>query len=188
VKVRRNTAWVMALFRFAVDRNVIAVDLIAIADRAQPHLAGVNGRLDVGHVRQPVLDTGGEDDPPGDAAALAVTHAEALDMRLDVLDLAVLQACAVASGLFAQPGQQVVAADARWKARVVARPRYPRGAAAAGIDHQTAASEARQVQRGGEAGGTAADDQAVGHGGLRVRLLEGHGVGRWRVVASRRGA
>ncbi|KJS26189.1 MAG: hypothetical protein VR76_10900, partial [Pseudomonas sp. BRH_c35] len=104
---------------------------------------------------------------------------------LDVLDVALFEAGAIAAGLFAQPCQQVVAVDARRKARVVARARNPRSPARAGVHHHAAASEARQVQCRGEARGAAADDQAVDHDGLRVGLCGRHCIGRWRGVASR---
>ena len=88
------------VFCLAVDGDIVPVDLVAVADRTQPHLALTDGLLDIRHVRQGVLDPGGEDDPSGHAGGIAIAHAEAVGMGLDVLDPALFEPRAIAPGLF----------------------------------------------------------------------------------------
>ena len=143
--------------------DLLVGDLIAVADRAiadQPARQRLVVQLLV-HRRAAVGDAGGEQH----GARLAEPEPQVAQKPLVVRSSRVTNSCSIGAPyllrLLAHPPDQFLARDPVGKAGMVARARDPRGAALAAIDHQDVEMEAREIDRGGQPGGAAADDQAV---------------------------
>jgi hypothetical protein len=147
----------------AEDADRLLGDLEAVAHRAEAEESPgeeIAPALDVGHV---VDDAGGEDHAAR-GRRLAVRgggHEQPIVALAQIDDLAVLDLDAVADRVRLEPAEDLVALDAVWEAREVVALGDQRGSARARIDDLGAAAEAREIDRGGEPRGPAADDQAI---------------------------
>src|SRR5438309_10006509 len=139
--------------------------LIAVADRAvadEPARKRVVVQLLV-YRRAAVGDACREQDRAGALASRAPSGGEdaGLLVTLELGDVLVLDLRSIFARLLPHSPEQFLALDPVRIAGVIARAGNPRSAALAAVDHQDVEAEAREIDRGSQAGGAAADDQAV---------------------------
>src|SRR5262245_22765336 len=146
----------------AEDADAPVHRLVAVADRAEPHSAGIDALAEALDRRRMVDQPGGQEHVARADLHVAAARDERVVVARQRRNLAVLHHGAIERGLLAQAAQQRGPADAL-EAGIVVALGDQRGAARAGIDNTRGAAEARQVDRGGEAGGPAANDETIEH-------------------------
>src|SRR5690606_18912485 len=149
------------IVRLAIHGDVVPSNLVTIADCTKPDDTRRNSLTHIGHIRQSIINAGGEDHSARQQLSVANGGQKVVAMAVQTIHLALLQACTVAQGLLAQTGQQIGAGDTRRKAGVVMTLRNVRSTAGAGIQHQTASTKSSEVDGSSEACGPAADNQAI---------------------------
>ena len=146
------------------DADVAVDHLVAVAHRAVAQRADAQRRRQVGNVRLDVARAGGQQHERRAGTAVVPASDETSLVAPVTLDRAHSsggEADAVRLGVLAHVAHQACAVDPVGKAGHVVRTCYPRSPAVAFVDNQHAAPEARQVERAGQAGRTAADDEGV---------------------------
>ncbi len=158
------------------DGDALVDHVVAVADGAQADGAAGDGVAPVVHRQALVDDAGRHDDGEGAHFAALITADKGAVLDAQAVDAGLGDLAAIFVQLGAQIVEQHVAAHTLGKTGVVVRDGNPAGAAVALVEHRHLAHEAAQINGGGQAAGTAADDEGIVDGGCFIWLVHGRSI------------